>query len=176
MRKSNLKKASYLLFCTAILCLLSCSRTPQADRIFTNGHIITMNDDMPETEELALDEGFIKAAGTNAAVREAYPLGKMWICTVAVIIKDMPDPHRQKIYRVPEKGFFVIKSRADILRRTMGLRQEFSNVSLNREDIILDSLFVAQRVDRIGRRCFKNMEGYGKKRCSQGHSGCHQKQ
>jgi predicted amidohydrolase YtcJ len=66
----------YLLLCTAILCLISCSRPPQADRIFTNGHIITMNEDMPEAEAFAVEEGFIIAVGTNAEMREAYPLAE----------------------------------------------------------------------------------------------------
>jgi len=76
MRKPELKKTLYLLLCTAILCLVSCSRTPQADRIFTNGHIITMNEDMPEAEAFAVEEGFIIAVGTNAEMREAYPLAE----------------------------------------------------------------------------------------------------
>jgi predicted amidohydrolase YtcJ len=73
MRKPKLKKTLYLLLYTAILCLVSCSRTPQADRIFTNGHIITMNEDLPEAEAFAIKEGFITAVGTNAEMREAYP-------------------------------------------------------------------------------------------------------
>jgi predicted amidohydrolase YtcJ len=76
MRKSKLKKTVYLLLCTAILCLVSCSRSLQADRIFTNGHIITMNEDMLEAEAFAIEEGFITAIGTNAEIREAYPLSE----------------------------------------------------------------------------------------------------
>jgi len=76
MRKPKPKKTLYLLLCTAILCLVSCSRTAQADRIFTNGHIITMNEDMPEAEAFAIEEGFIIAVGTNAEIREAYPLAE----------------------------------------------------------------------------------------------------
>jgi predicted amidohydrolase YtcJ len=76
MRKPKLKKTLYLLLCTAILCLISCSRKPQADRIFTNGHIITMNEDMPEADAFAVKEGLIIAVGTNAEMREAYPLAE----------------------------------------------------------------------------------------------------
>jgi predicted amidohydrolase YtcJ len=76
MRKPKLKKTLYLLLCTAILWLVSCSKKPQADRIFTNGHIITMNEDLPEAEAFALEEGFIIAVGTNAEMREAYPLAE----------------------------------------------------------------------------------------------------
>ncbi len=76
MRKPTLKKISYLLLCVAILCLVSCTRKPQADHIFTNGHIITMNEDMPEAEAFAIKEGFITAVGTNAEMRKAYPLAE----------------------------------------------------------------------------------------------------
>ena len=76
MKKPKLKKTLYLLLCAAILFLVSCRRTPQADRIFTNGHIITMNEDRPEAEAFAVKEGFIMAVGTNAERREAYPLAE----------------------------------------------------------------------------------------------------
>jgi len=76
MKKPKLKKTFCLLLCGAILCLVSCSRTPQADRIFANGHIITMNEDLPEAEAFALDKEFIIAVGTNKEIREAYPLAE----------------------------------------------------------------------------------------------------
>ena len=76
MRKPKPKKTLVLLFCTIILCFVLCNRTPQADRIFTNGHIITMDEHMPEAEAFALDEGFIIDVGTNAEMREAYPLAE----------------------------------------------------------------------------------------------------
>ncbi len=76
MGKSKLKKILYLLLCTAILGLVSCTRTPQADRIFTNGHIITMNEDMPEAEAFAVKKGFIIAVGTNAEMRDTYPVAE----------------------------------------------------------------------------------------------------
>jgi len=76
MRKSKLDKIFCWLLCTAILCSVSCSKAPQADHIFTNGHIITMNEDVPEVEAFAVKEGFIIAAGTNAEVRKAYPLAE----------------------------------------------------------------------------------------------------
>lgn len=76
MRNTKFEKTLYLLLCTAIFFLVSCSRTGQADRIFTNGHIITMNEDMPEAEAFAVKEGFITAVGTNEEIREAYPLAE----------------------------------------------------------------------------------------------------
>jgi predicted amidohydrolase YtcJ len=76
MRKPKYEKILYLILYLAILCLVSCSKAPHADRIFTNGHVITMNEDMPEAEAFALKEGFITAVGTNAEIREAYPLAE----------------------------------------------------------------------------------------------------
>jgi predicted amidohydrolase YtcJ len=76
IRKPKLKKILYLLLYTAILCLVSCSEKPRADRILTNGHVITLNEDMPEAEAFAVKGGFIIAAGTNAKMREAYPLAE----------------------------------------------------------------------------------------------------
>ena len=76
MREPKLKIILYLLLCAAILCLVSCTRKPQADLIFTNGHIITMNEDMPEAEAFAIKEGFITAVGRNAEMRKAYPLAE----------------------------------------------------------------------------------------------------
>jgi len=76
MREPKLEKTLYLLLCAAILCLVSCTRKPQADRIFTNGHIITMNEGSPEAEAFAIKEGFITAVGTNEEMRKAYPLAK----------------------------------------------------------------------------------------------------
>jgi predicted amidohydrolase YtcJ len=76
MRKPKPKKTYSLLLCIAILCLASCSRTPQADRIFTNGYIITMNEDMPEAEAFAVKEGFIIDVGTNEEIRKAYSLAE----------------------------------------------------------------------------------------------------
>ena len=76
MREPKLEKTLYLLLCAAILCLVSCTRKPQVDRIFTNGHIITMNEDRPEVEAFAIKKGFITAVGTNEEMRKAYPLAK----------------------------------------------------------------------------------------------------
>ena len=76
MKKPRQKKTLLLLLYAATLCFVSCSKTPRADRIFTNGHIITMNEDMPEAEAFASEEGFIIAVGTNTAIRKAYPLAE----------------------------------------------------------------------------------------------------
>ena len=76
MKIPKLKISLSLVTCSVILCLFSCSKAPQADRIFTNGHIITMNEDIPEAEAFASKEGFIVAVGPNAEIREAYPLAE----------------------------------------------------------------------------------------------------
>jgi predicted amidohydrolase YtcJ len=76
MREPKLKKTLYPLLFAAILSLVLCNRAPKSDRIFTNGHIITMNENMPEAEAFAVDKGFIIAVGTNAEIRKAYPLAE----------------------------------------------------------------------------------------------------
>ena len=73
MRIIKLKTVLVLLLGATVLFLVSCSKKPRADHIFTNGHIITMNEDLPEAEAFAIREGFIIAVGTNADIREAYP-------------------------------------------------------------------------------------------------------
>jgi len=77
MGKPKLEKAFYLLLCTAVFCLVSCIEKPRAARIFSNGHIITMDENQPEAEAFAVEEGFITAVGTNTAMREAYPLAEV---------------------------------------------------------------------------------------------------
>lgn len=61
------------LLCAVLLCTAFCGRTPQADRIFTNGHVITMNKDKPEAEAFAVKEKFIITVGTNEEMRKTYP-------------------------------------------------------------------------------------------------------
>lgn len=73
LKKPKQKKALYLLVCLAVLIFVSCSKGPEADRVFTNGHIITMNEDMPEAEAFAIQDGFIITVGTNSALQDAYP-------------------------------------------------------------------------------------------------------
>jgi len=74
MNQPKLEKILYPLLMTTILCLVSCSRAPQADRIFTNGHIITINKNIPKAETFAIKNEFILDVGTNEEMREAYPL------------------------------------------------------------------------------------------------------
>jgi predicted amidohydrolase YtcJ len=74
LTKTKCSETLNIVLCAAFLCLVSCAKGPQADRIFTNGHIITMNDDMPEAEAFALHEGFIVDVGTNEDIRKAYPM------------------------------------------------------------------------------------------------------
>jgi predicted amidohydrolase YtcJ len=76
MREPNPKKTLYVLLFAAIFSLVLCNKAPKADRIFTNGHIITMSENMPEIEAFAVDGRFIKAVGTSAEMREAYPLAE----------------------------------------------------------------------------------------------------
>ena len=63
----------YLALFVGIICFISCSRAPRADRIFTNGHIITMNEGRPEAEAFGVKQGFIIDVGTNAEIKKSYP-------------------------------------------------------------------------------------------------------
>lgn len=73
MNQSKLNQRVYLLLFISILFQSFCSRTPQADRIFINGHIITMNEDLQEAEAFAVKDGLILEVGTNAEIKESYP-------------------------------------------------------------------------------------------------------
>ena len=58
-----------LLSFIGFIFVFSCSKTPEVERIFTSGHIITMNENMPEAEAFAVGGGVIAAVGTNAEIR-----------------------------------------------------------------------------------------------------------
>jgi predicted amidohydrolase YtcJ len=73
MRILESGKRFYLLLFIAVLCIASCAEKPDADRIFINGHIITMNRAMPEAEAFAVKRGFIVAVGSDRAIREEFP-------------------------------------------------------------------------------------------------------
>lgn len=73
MGKSTPGTAFILVLCTAVLGLFSCRSDTRSVRIFTNGHVITMDEDRPEAEAFAVAKGFIIAVGTNAAIRDTHP-------------------------------------------------------------------------------------------------------
>ena len=56
----------------AVVCLLACHTPPQAERVYLNGHIITMNDAAPVAGGFAVKEGKIVAMGTSEEMRRAY--------------------------------------------------------------------------------------------------------
>lgn len=47
--------------------------TPPADKVFVNGHIITMDENLPEAEAFAVGQGKFLAVGTTDEVMSAYP-------------------------------------------------------------------------------------------------------
>jgi predicted amidohydrolase YtcJ len=53
--------------------LIACKAFPRAERIFINGHIVTMNEAMPEAQAFAVGNGKIVAVGLNENIRRAYP-------------------------------------------------------------------------------------------------------
>lgn len=73
MKNLQFKVTWRLLYIILFSYLVSCSTTPKVERIFTNGHIITMNENMLEAEAFAIGGGMIIAVGANAEIRNAYP-------------------------------------------------------------------------------------------------------
>jgi hypothetical protein len=57
--------------------LIACKAPPRADRIFINGHIVTMSESLPEAEAFAVGDGKIAAVGTTKEIRRAYPDAEM---------------------------------------------------------------------------------------------------
>ncbi len=53
--------------------LMACESRPRAERIYANGHIVTMDDSLPAAEAFAVGEGKIAAIGTSDELRRAYP-------------------------------------------------------------------------------------------------------
>ena len=60
-----------LLFCASAL-LIGCTTSPPAERVFLNGHIVTMNDSLPEVEAFAIGAGKIVAVGSNDSIQRTY--------------------------------------------------------------------------------------------------------
>ncbi len=63
--------AGSLLFLT--VCAAACRESPRADRVFFNGHIVTMSTALPEATSIAVADGRIVATGSNDQVRRTYP-------------------------------------------------------------------------------------------------------
>jgi predicted amidohydrolase YtcJ len=53
--------------------LIACKAPPRADRIFINGHVVTMSESPAEAEAFAVDDGNIAAVGTTKEIQRAYP-------------------------------------------------------------------------------------------------------
>jgi predicted amidohydrolase YtcJ len=72
------KKVAFLLtlaVCTTMssASLTACKAFPRAERVFFNGHIVTMNRSLPEAQAFAVDNGRIVAVGTNEKIMHVYP-------------------------------------------------------------------------------------------------------
>lgn len=71
-----LKKVFLVIFCvTGVLLTASChgqKRLSQAEKIFINGHIITMEKSIPEVEAIAVSKGKILAIGTSKEITNSY--------------------------------------------------------------------------------------------------------
>ena len=53
--------------------LIACSSAPRAERIYTNGNVVTMRESEPQAEAFAIGAGTILATGTSREIRRAYP-------------------------------------------------------------------------------------------------------
>ena len=62
-----------VLLILASACLIACHPHPPAERIYLNGHIITMSDTIPVAGGFAVNGGKIVATGTSEEIRHAYP-------------------------------------------------------------------------------------------------------
>jgi predicted amidohydrolase YtcJ len=62
-----------VLLILASACLIACRTPPHAERIYLNGHIITMSDTLPEAGAFAVSGGRIVATGTSEEIRRTYP-------------------------------------------------------------------------------------------------------
>ncbi len=65
------------LFVMTSLAAAACQSARRADRVFFNGHVVTMNDSPVESEAFAVDGGKFVAVGTSAEIRRAYPDAEM---------------------------------------------------------------------------------------------------
>lgn len=67
--------ALVLLVCVSLFLPQSCSKYPsgRVEKIFLNGHVLTMDEDMPEVEAMAVREGKFLDTGDSAKMRQKYP-------------------------------------------------------------------------------------------------------
>jgi predicted amidohydrolase YtcJ len=74
MPKSSVNLVS-LILAVILACAFwtGCKAFPRADRVFINGHVVTMNSAIPEVQAFAIGNGKIVAVGTNEKIKRAYP-------------------------------------------------------------------------------------------------------
>jgi predicted amidohydrolase YtcJ len=71
-------RPAFLLIYRSILVLAcvflsACKASPVAERVFVNGHIVTMSDSLPEAEAFAVGNGRIADLGTTREIQRRYP-------------------------------------------------------------------------------------------------------
>ncbi len=63
--------------CVIWIFLMACcgrqNTISQAEKIFVNGHILTMDESYPEAEALAIGQGKILAVGNSIKIKKSYP-------------------------------------------------------------------------------------------------------
>lgn len=66
------KELSRAVIIASVLLFSFCALNRNADEIFTNGHVVTLNEDMREAEAFAVGNGRIVAVGTNQTIRNEF--------------------------------------------------------------------------------------------------------
>ncbi len=80
------------LAASAVL-LTACGFKETADLMLVNGKVVTMNDEQPVAEAVAIRDGRIVSVGTNERIRSAYVAGKTEDLQGALVLPGLIDAH-----------------------------------------------------------------------------------
>lgn len=68
-----LRTIGYIIWIFLMACCGRQNTISQAEKIFVNGHILTMDESHPEAEALAIGQGKILAVGNSKTIKKSYP-------------------------------------------------------------------------------------------------------
>ena len=76
---SHSKNITIILIFLGILACWTCTKPkiPKADTVFVNGHILTMDESLPEAEAFAVKDGYIFKVGTSKDILKSFPTVKI---------------------------------------------------------------------------------------------------
>jgi predicted amidohydrolase YtcJ len=77
----------------------SCKKIPsdQVERIFLNGHVLTMDGDMPQVEAMAIGEGKFLDVGYSAKMRQKYPDADVYDLEGKTVMPGIIESHGHQI-------------------------------------------------------------------------------